>query len=355
MKIADVDTPALLLDLDVMQRNLETMADWCRRHDVNLRPHFKVHRCPALAKRQLAAGAIGITTAKLAEAELLASHGIDNLLVANQIVGAPKLRRLTALARRMTVLHAVDNADVAVETARAATVAGVELPVLVEVDVGMNRGGVPGAPEAVALAQRVADLHGLAFAGLMGYAGQTVVQRRGPEKDEQIRQAIEGLLEARRAIESAGLTVGICSSGGTGSFHVTGTLPGITELQCGTYLLMDDIFTEADAPFEQAMAVLATVTTVRGTRVVCDAGAKAIHPRRVPRVLRPAGLCAVAVNAEHCLLDAHADPPRVRVGDKIALSVHYADGTFNLHDRYYAHRGDEVVEELAIEGRNCSR
>ena len=355
MKITDVDTPALLLDLDVMERNLRKMADWCAQHNVNLRPHFKVHRCPELAKRQLAAGAFGITTAKLAEAELLARHGIDNILVANQIVGETKVRRLVALARSTTVLHAVDNADVATATGRLADEAGIVLPVLVEVDVGMNRGGVAGTESAVALAKHVDATPGLRFAGLMGYAGQTVSRPRSDEKDQLIRESIQGLLDARDAVEQAGLAVEICSSGGTGSFHVTGTLPGITELQCGTYLMMDDVFTEAGAPFEQAMALRVTVTTVRGTRVVCDAGAKSQHPRGLPRAIQPTGLTPVGINAEHCLLDADTDPAPVRVGDKMMLSIHYADGTFNLHDRYVCHRGDQVVEELPIEGRDCSR
>ena len=199
------------------------------------------------------------------------------------------------------------------------------------------------------LAEKVAEK--VREAGRDALAVQTDV-RSLEQVEEMVRKAVN---------EMGTVDILACSHGVSGMTHREHdpdepiTLEGITELQCGTYLLMDDVFTQAGVPFEQAMKVLATVLTVRGTRVVCDAGAKALHTRGLPRAIDLPDLTPVAIHAEHCLWDAASEPAPVRVGDKIALSVYYADGTFNLHDRYVAHRGDDVVEDLVLEGRDCSR
>ena len=351
----EIETPALVVDLDVMERNLHTMADWCRDHNVRLRPHFKVHRCPALAKRQLAAGAIGITCAKLAEAELLADHGVDDVLVANQVVGPSKVERLAHLAGRTHVIVGADNDGNLRDISAAAGRAGTVVRVLVELDIGMDRCGVAAADDALALARLTTELPGLDFAGVMGYAGHLVSKPRGPEKDVPLRRSVEQLVAARRHIEAAGLAVEIASGGGTGSFHVTGTVDGITELQCGTYLLMDDCFTDAGVvEFEQAARLVATVLSTRGRRVVADAGRKSIHPAILSRCLSHPELTVDNLNAEHTILTAADESAVPPVGTRIELSMGYADGMINLHEKLYGVRGDTVEEEFPLEGRGCS-
>jgi D-serine deaminase-like pyridoxal phosphate-dependent protein len=348
----DIETPALVVDLDAMDRNIRTMADWCTEHGVNLRPHMKLHRSPAMAARQIAAGAIGMTCAKLAEAELLADRGVTDLLVANQVVGPTKVARLAALAGRIDAKAGVDSEVNLREISAAAQSAGTTVGVLVELDIGMDRCGVATAEEALALARLAVDLPGIRFAGLMGYAGHKVADPRSPEKDAAIRECVDKLVDARRLIEQAGIPVEIVSGGGTGSFHVTGTVEGVTELQCGTYVFMDDCFADAGVvEFDQSVRMIVTVVSTRGLRVVADAGRKSIHPLILPKCLSHPGLTVEGVNAEHTILAAKSEGAVPPIGTRLELSMGYADGVINLHEKIYGLRGDTVEDEILIEGR----
>jgi len=346
-----LDTPVLVVDLHILEQNIRDMADWCRRHEVGLRPHFKVHRCIDWAKRQMAAGALGITAATLPEAELLVDSGITDVLIANEVVGPGKERRLARLARGADVKVQIDSHENARMLSEAARLAGTRIGVLVEVDMGMDRCGVAGTEAAVRLARRADRLPGLQLLGVSGYAGQLENPPRTPEKNAAIHHAVRGLLEAAEAIRQAGMDVPIVSTGGTGSFHAFADIQGATELQLGSYLVMDDIYTGAGVTeFGHALRVIATVISVRGQRVIGDAGSKSLAARLAPRVLNHPGLFVEGTHTEHTIMlaDGRSTP---EVGDRIELSVPTADGTINLHSTVYGLRGEVVEKTFRIEGR----
>jgi D-serine deaminase-like pyridoxal phosphate-dependent protein len=260
--VAEIDTPALLLDLDIMEQNIARMAEAFRGIKAKLRPHVKTHKTPIIAHRQLAAGAIGVTCAKLGEAEVMVEGGIRDILIANQIVGSRKITRLVNLARHADLIVAVDDPQNVAELSQAAQAAGVSLRVLIEVNIGMHRCGVePGEP-ALALAQEVDRSAGLIFSGLMGYEGHLVFVSDLAERKERVYRDLQILLDTVSFLESKGLAVEIVSSGGTGTAMLTGALPGITEIQAGSYVFMDGRYrTIEGVEFDCALTLLTTVVS----------------------------------------------------------------------------------------------
>jgi D-serine deaminase-like pyridoxal phosphate-dependent protein len=263
--VEEIDTPALLLDHDKLLGNIRRMAEFFGTRPANLRPHVKTHKCVEIARLQMDHGAVGITCAKLGEAEVMAAGGIPDILVANQVVGAVKIDRLVDLAGRCTLTVAVDDAENIRQISAAAAAAGVTVHCLVEVDIGMGRCGVePGQP-ALELARLVAASPGLDLAGLQAYEGhlQNVVpfdQRR-----QRARADMELALDTRRLIEDAGLPVRIVSGCGTGTHAITGVLKGVDEVQAGSYATMDAQYRKVGAPFENALTLLRAraITTQR--------------------------------------------------------------------------------------------
>lgn len=349
--LRSLPTPALLVDLPVMEANLRRMAHYFRDCPVKLRPHFKNHRVLALASRQIEAGAIGITCARLWQAEALAAHGIGDILIANEIAGEQAVRQLVDLSRRVPVIVAVDDARVVDDMARCARDCGAIVHVVVDMDLGLKRCGVPSAEAALELARRIVRSGGLEFRGLMGYEGHLQPLTPGPDKDMAVTRVMEWLVSARRTIEQAGIPVKIVSCGGTGDYALVGRFPGVTEHQAGAYLLMDRWYAPFAPDFSPALSVLSTVISKTGRqRIVLDAGVKAISGER--------GLCAVkgddamrvtALHAEHALVDIGGSASPIGVGDKLELAVQYHDGTVHLHRRMYGVRAGAVEEVFAIE------
>jgi D-serine deaminase-like pyridoxal phosphate-dependent protein len=347
----DVNTPALLLDLDLMEANLERMAAFFRSVPAKLRPHFKNHKCPDLAWRQLDAGAIGITCATLREAECLVHHGVRNLLLANEIVGTAKIRRFVDLARRADVILCIDSHRIAADLAREAGNRHTQVSVLVDVDTGLHRCGVPPGEPAIRLARAAVEL-GLNFRGLMGYEGHILRKPPGPEKAEAVAAAMAPLMETKACLEQTGTPVEIVSVGGTGTYSLSGRYPGVTEIQAGSYLLMDTDYQQCCADFTPALTLLTTVISkTEGERIVTDAGLKALSCERgIPAVKDAPGLKTRRLTAEHGIIDL-ADPAApVKVGDRIEMWVHYSDATVSLHDRIYGMRGACVEQVLRVEG-----
>lgn len=239
MTIGDLDTPALLLDLDAVERNLDRMAARCAKSRAKLRPHAKTHKTAIVARMQLARGAVGICCAKIGEAEALVDGGIEELLITTEIVGATKLERLIALARRARITVVVDDAAVAEPLARAAAAGGLCLRTLVDVNVGQNRAGVsPGAP-AVELGRFVASQPGLALAGLQGYEGHLQHVADAGEREAADRTAVGRLVQTVRAFTAAGLSTQIVTTGGTGTSAFAAMDDTITDVQPGSYVFMD--------------------------------------------------------------------------------------------------------------------
>jgi len=356
--IAELDTPALLVDLDVLDRNLSRMSDATKAQGINIRPHFKAHRMPEICRRQVALGAHGITCAKLGEAEVLAGLGFEHLLVANEVVGEAKWRRLARLARRHRVTVAIDNPEVALSTAQAARDEDAGVGFLIEVNVGLNRCGVPPGQPAADLAVRCAAMRGLKFRGIMGYEGQVVLLPR-QQKEAAVREAMGKLRETAELCEKAGLEVKVVSAGGTGSWDLTIQQPRVTELQCGTYALMDLLFhDDAGArDFDYGCTVLTTVVSrpTPGSAVI-DAGKKGLHPSFGMSVAvdRP-GVALTALHSEHGILELTDEAQGLAVGDQIRFIPYYLEGTINLYDKAYAIRKGQAVAEWPVAGRGHSQ
>lgn len=353
----DLDTPALLLDLDAFERNLRKMQGFLDSHGVRLRPHFKAHRTPEIVRWQHQLGARGVTCAKLAEAEHLATLGFDDFLIANQVIGKTKLRRLACLSQAVEVIVSLDSDAGVLETARVAQETGLILSVVIEIDLGMKRAGVALGGPTLALARRILDQKGLRFRGLMAYEGQLVDLPPSDDKNSRIRAIIGELMGTRQALEQSGIPVEIVSCGGTGSYYVTATCPGVTEIQAGTYSVGDTLFTKAGGGFECAATVLATVVSRPAPdRAITDCGLKALHP-----------ICGLALarshpnwklqplSAEHGSLRREGDGPDLEIGDKVEFEVYYADGTINLHERWHCHREGRIEEIWEISGRGKSQ
>ncbi len=350
-----LDTPALCLDIEAVERNIRRMADFFRGGSVRLRPHIKTHKSPMLAQRQLAAGAIGITCAKLGEAEVMAAAGIRDILIANEVVGPAKIARLVNLAAYADVIVAVDNAANVADLSAAAVAKGVRPRALVEVDIGHGRCGVqPGQP-ALELARLVDTSPGLRLAGLMGYEGHSIMI---PDKDERraVTEASLALLtDTAELLRGHGLPVDIVSSGGTGTYFITGRYPGITEVEAGSYITMDRHYREVvGIDFEYGLTILSTVISTRGAdHAICDAGLKALtRDFGMPLVLDPPGWELTGLSEEHGHL-RRVDGPPLSIGARVEIVPNHGCTTINLHDRYHVVRGDvlEAVWPVAARGR----
>jgi D-serine deaminase-like pyridoxal phosphate-dependent protein len=350
-----LDTPALLVDLDLMQTNMTRIAAACRERGVGWRPHSKAHKTPEIAKMQLQAGAIGITCAKVGEAEVMAAAGIRDILIANQVVGAAKLERLLAVADRADPMVCIDSVDNARELDAAFRGAGKRLRVLIEVDIGMNRAGVAPGRDVVALARELARLPGLRLVGVEGWEAH-VTTMENAEKEPMVRAALASLTASAGACREAGFGIDIVSCGGTGSFPYCIREPGVTEVQIGGAIFSDMHYrTHYHVDFDAALTILATVTSrPTPTRIVVDAGKKTMSGDAAmpePRGLAP--VRTMKLSAEHARLELAAPSAAPKVGDKIEFVVGYSDTTVHLHEEIVGVRGGriEAVWRVAARGR----
>lgn len=368
MRLAEVDTPALLIDLDAFERNLRAMAGNVSAAGVRIRPHAKTHKCAIIARRQTALGAVGVCCQKVSEARALVQAGVTDVLVSNQVVGRRKIAGLVGLAREAKVGVCVDDAGNAVEIGEAAAAAGVGIDVLVEIDVGAGRCGVAPGDEALALARRVASIDGLRFAGLQAYHGSAQHIRDYAER----RRAIEtAAAMARGVVESLareGIRCETVAGAGTGTWQFEAASGVYNELQAGSYVFMDVDYAknldESGLPFtafEHALFVYATVMSRPAReRAVLDAGLKAFATDcGMPRLADVESAAVLDASDEHAVLDltASVDPTTSNadfaVGDKVRLIPGHCDPTVNLHDWYVCVRGDRVEALWPIVARGC--
>src|SRR5574340_447114 len=345
MPIQELDTPALLIDLDLLEANLEAMAAFFRGGPAHLRPHVKSHKIPQIALRQLAAGASGVCSAKLGEAEAMVDGGIGDVLIANQVVGPAKLERLVALADRARIGVAVDDPDNVAALSRAAKARGVTLGVLVEIDVGMSRCGVSGPEGVLRLVRQTVDRPGLEFRGIMGYEGHVMGIKDQAARAAARRKAIDQVVTAADNVGSNGPPVAEVSGGGTLTYAISGRVPGITEIQAGSYAPMDTNFRNAGSPFQCAMTVLATIISApREGVAIGDAGTKVLSTDfGLPEVKGRPGVQLQKLAEEHTRLELSAGA-RLRPGDKIEIIPSHGCTTVNLHDLAYAVRKGRVEE-----------
>lgn len=344
-------TPALLVDEGALERNLRRMADFFAGRYCKLRPHFKSHKCVTLARRQLDAGnAVGITAAKLSEAEVLVAGGVKDVLVANQVVGEGKAARLAALNRGALVRVAVDDPGNVRQLAQAARDAGTAIGVLVEVDIGMSRCGTPPGEATVALARAVHEAEGLRLDGLQGFEGHLVLVKDAEERRQRTLESMGTLVGMRRALEREGLPCPIISGGGTGTYDVTGAFEGVDEMQAGTYALMDAHYKQVRPEFEVALGVMATVISARRGVAVADVGLKGLGVDfGFPQVAGHPDAEVMYVAEEHLPL---RNVP-AKVGDRLRIVPTHGCTTCNLHRRMWIVRDGAVEDVWPIEGSGC--
>ena len=339
----ELDTPTLLVDLDLIERTIAEMAAFFRGHGVGWRPHTKGQKVPEIAHMEIEAGALGITCAKLGEAEVMAEAGIQDILIANQVVGRQKAERLAALLDRADVIVAVDSIVNGEELSAAAHARGKRLRVIVEVDNGMQRAGVPPGEPSVELARRLSALPGLRFCGVMAWEAHCL-GRPMDERRTCCEKAVGALVATARQCREAGLDAQIVSCGGTGTFRITAGIEGITEIQAGGGIFSDVLYESWGVEHPFALTVMSTVTSRPvPQRIITDAGRKAMSMDiATPRPMGLDHVAKVALSAEHGVINLTQPNASLKVGDKLEWIVGYGDTTVFLHDEMVATRGDRV-------------
>ena len=359
MREDEVETPALLLDLDAFEFNLARMQALMTPTSAKLRAHAKTHKSPVIAHRQIAAGAIGQCVQKIGEAEILAWGGVPDIMVTNEIVGDGKLARLAALAKIARVAVCADDAGNVGRIAAAAEAAGVRLPVLVEIDVGMTRCGVRPGPEAVALAQVIAGSRHLRFAGLQAYHGQAQHFRSTEERGAAIAAATDSVRRTVEQLKQQGLGCEVIGGAGTGTFEFEAATGLYTEIQAGSYCFMDADYARnrggQSAGFQHALFVLATVMSqARPGLAVLDAGHKALAvDSGMPLVWQRDGVGYTGASDEHGKLQ-WTEGAGVKLGEKLRLVPGHCDPTVDRYDWYVGMRGGRVECLWPVAARGAS-
>ncbi|MEO8629232.1 MAG: DSD1 family PLP-dependent enzyme [Betaproteobacteria bacterium] len=361
MTLDEVDTPALLLNLDTFERNLAHLPQSLHGFSVRIRPHAKSHKCPEIAMRQIAHGAVGVCCQKVSEAEALVAGGVPDVLVANEVVGPQKIARLATLARGARVSVCVDDIDNIAGLGEAAHRAGSTLHVLVEINVGANRCGVEPGDSVLPLAQAIARHESLHFAGLQAYHGGAQHLRTPAARQQAIDEAIGEVRRTLSVLQAAGLRAETITGAGTGTYLLEAQSGIYNEIQPGSYVFMDadygrnlDGGGEPVREFEQSLFILATVMShTAPTRAVVDVGLKAHSiDSGMPLVFNLPGVRYTRASDEHGVLEL--DVPRaVRLGQKIKLVPGHCDPTVNLYDWLVCYRGDRVEALWAIAGRGA--
>jgi D-serine deaminase-like pyridoxal phosphate-dependent protein len=358
-RLADVDTPALLVDLDAFEANLAAVHRFVDGQGGRVRSHGKAHKCSAIGHRQIAAGAVGLCCQKVGEAEVFVEAGIRDVLVSNVVVGASKARRLARLAGRARVGVCVDSVLQIEQLAKAAREEGTTIELLIEADVGAARCGVTDADEALVLARAInAHRPLLVLRGLQAYHGPAQHLRGVQERAVAIGLAAARAARIASALRAAGYPIEEICGGGTGTYPYELASEVYTEVQPGSYVLMDTDYganqPDPDVPaLVQALGVWCTVITSRPDHAVLDGGLKTFAvDSGAPRVLEP-GWKTRGLSDEHTVIVPQAQARPLQVGEKLRLVPGHCDPTVNLHDWIVAHRGDRVEEVWAIDARGA--
>ena len=353
LRLTDLETPALCLDIEVYQRNLERMRHYITvQHGLNWRPHMKGQKAVELAQLAVKAGAIGVTCATVYEAEAMAAAGIESILLANQVAGERKLDRLARLQHLAAVIAASDSVEHARMLSAAAVRVGVEIPVMIELNVGMNRSGIAPRAPALALAREIVALPGLRLSGIMGWEGH-VLAYQAEEKQTQTLTAMAALVETVEDCRAAGMAVDIVSAGGSGTFLTTAPCPGLTEMQAGGGVFSDLSYAKWGLVHEYALTVLTRVVSrPTPTRVIVDGGFKTMSTAH--GMPEPAGLRVrkLTLSAEHGNLELEEPGAFPAVGELVTFIPGYTDSTVCLHDEMCVLRGGVLEAVWTIPGRS---
>jgi D-serine deaminase-like pyridoxal phosphate-dependent protein len=360
MTIDELDTPSVLVDLDVLESNIKRMADYCHQHHLQLRPHAKTHKSVVVAKMQLAAGACGLTVAKPDEADMMAAAGIEDILVAYPIVTARKAARIAKLAERAKMRVALDSIEAIECLSRAAAAQGVDIGVLVEVDIGFARCGVGRPEDSIALARAADRMRGVRFDGLMFYPGH--IKSPASEQAPLIEEVNRRLIPHYEAFTAAGIPVSIVSGGSTPTAVQSHHFKGVTEIRPGMYAFLDrNMLTIGVGTREQcAITVLVTiVSNVARSRVIMDGGSKTFSydplsvgdHRGYGLVLGQPHAEVIGFSEEHGHLDTSRCARAPRVGERLRIIPNHVCATINMHDRVFGIRGDRVEQIIHVDAR----
>ena len=348
--VNELPTPSIIADITAIDANLAKMDGFFAGSGIKLRPHFKSHKCVTLARRQMSlSNTVGITCAKLSEAEQLVIGGVHNVLIANQVIGRDKTTRIAEMNRKAAVHVAVDSKLGIEQLSAAAQKTGVTIGVFIEIDIGMNRGGIqPGKP-VLDLAEIISRTPGIRLDGIQSYEGHIVTLEDYDERKRRVEQDLKPVIETKKLLEQKGFQT-IISSGGTGTYDITGNIEGIDELQCGTYVLMDSSYKKIRPEFENARYVLATIISDQKESKTVDVGLKGVGAEYgTPEVIAYPEAKSLGFAEEHLVfekLDAS-------IGDKIRLIPPHGCTTNNLYAKMWITRNDIIEDVWAIEGRGC--
>ena len=353
MKISGLSTPALIVDLNILKDNAEKMTGLLAGSSLKLRPHYKSHKCAAIAKWQIDCGAIGMTCAKLSEAEDLCDAGIEDILIANQIVDPVKIRRLADLAGNCRLTVCVDSMENIDALSAAAVNSGNTIYCLVEYDIGMHRCGVATKEEVLALAQRIVASENIVFEGIQAYAGHLSHAENLAERKEATAENYRNLNALLSFLEEHGVAAKTVSGGSTGTSEIK-TAEGLyTELQAGSYLFMDATYRTLGLPFRNALFLLTTVVSQRNGRTIVDAGVKTCGIDQGMPALLEGEAEHIAANEEHIQL--HGYTGTKTVGEKLCLIPGHCCSTINLHDKIYLVDGEKVIDRIPVTARTIGR
>jgi 3-hydroxy-D-aspartate aldolase len=353
MKISGLQTPALILDINILKQNHKAMKSLLNGTSLNLRPHYKSHKCASIAKWQIANGAIGMTCAKLSEAEDLCDAGVEDILIANQVVDVAKIRRMADLARNCKLTVCVDDAENIREIDRAAGNSQSTIYCLVEYDIGMERCGVTTKEEVLELAQVISSCNNVVFAGLQAYAGHISHVEDQNERKQMTKENYEKLNELLSYLKEHRITVGVVSGGSTGTSEIKAVEGLYTELQAGSYLFMDATYSTLSLPYQNSLFVLTTVVSQREGLTVVDAGVKTCGVDQGMPVPCGATVEEIVASEEHFQL--HGFTGEETIGDKLKLIPAHCCSTVNLHDKIYVVDGDKVIDRIPITARGIGR
>lgn len=353
MRLSGLSTPALILDVNILKENARAMGQLLEGSSLRLRPHYKSHKCAALAQWQVRGGAVGMTCAKLSEAEDLCDAGIEDILIANQIVEPGKLRALAELAGNCRLTVCVDNADNVAALSAAAEASGNTIRCLVEYDIGMERCGVTEEAAVLALAEQILAAPNLEFEGIQAYAGHISHVVEPARRREMTQRNYEKLRALVKRLADRGITVRTVSGGSTGTAEIKAAEGLYTELQAGSYLFMDATYSTLGLPFENALFLLTTVVSQRPGLTVVDAGVKTCGVDQGMPVPAEGTVAHIVASEEHFQL--HGFSGKAAVGDKLRLIPGHCCSTVNLHDKIYLVDGQKVVGRLAVTGRGMGR
>lgn len=352
MRIDQIETPALVADLDVLEKNMETMDRWLSDKPYRLRPHYKSTKCPAIVRMQFSRGAKGITCAKLSEAEDLVKDGAEDILIANQVTSPEKIARLAYLANCCRLTVCADSAENVEDLQKACALSGAVLSVLVEYDVGMDRCGVNTFEDFLFLAKKIDACPNLRFEGIQAYAGNLAHEENGARRKAEAKKVEETVKALKAFVENNGVDVKEVSgiSTGTIAFHESDSV--YTEAQAGSYVFSDTSYKAVGVDFENALFVLATVMSTHRGAAITDAGLKSVSVDQRMPAFQGYEKYHIEMSEEHCAL--YGNDLNLKTGDKLKLIPSHCCTTINMYDYLYFVRGGKVVCRERIEGRGHS-